>query len=47
LLREVLGSRQALNCPERIDWKACKQTKQEETEAAQDMRKAFKKFDIM
>lgn len=36
-----------LNCPLRIDWRACKQTVEEETKAANDMRKAFKKFDIM
>ena len=38
---------QVLNCPTRIDWRACKQTPEEEKQAATDMRKAFKPFDIM
>ena len=43
---EVLASTLILNLPERVDWKNCSSTKEEETAAAQNMRTAFQPFDF-
>lgn len=44
--REVLASENLLNLPGRIDWKDCKSSRQEETEARDAVRKIFKPFDF-
>jgi diadenosine tetraphosphate (Ap4A) HIT family hydrolase len=43
--RELLASPAILKCEEKIDWKACKVTKEEETRLTKDFREAFKPFD--
>jgi hypothetical protein len=35
-----------LNMPERVDWKNCKLTKEQETEHAQDFKEKFSAFDF-
>jgi hypothetical protein len=44
--RELLASESLLNCPDKVDWKECKATKEEETRWTQDMRRGFKPFDF-
>lgn len=44
--REVLASTLILNVPERVDWKRCSASKEEETVAAKDMRTHFEPFDF-
>ncbi len=39
--REVLAAPLVLNLPNQINWKSCLATKNEETKAAQEMRKNF------
>lgn len=43
--RELLASPSILRCEEKIDWKACKMSKEEETRLTKDFREAFKSFD--
>ena len=42
----MLASTLILNVPNRINWKSCVATKDEETKAALEMRKNFKPFDF-
>ena len=44
--REVLASKHLLNIEDRIDWKECKVSKEEEIEIANDFRKIFEPFDF-
>ena len=44
--REVLASPSVLNTPDRVDWKACKGTMEEEKQSATVFRKKFKPFDF-
>lgn len=44
--REVIASPLLLNIPDRIDWKACSMSKEEETQAAKAFRKMFQQFDF-
>lgn len=44
--REVLASPPLLDLPEKIDWKACTLSKEEETHLVQDFRTAFQPFDF-
>ena len=44
--REVLASPLLLNIPDRVDWKACSTSKEEETQAAKAFRKTFQPFDF-
>uniref|UniRef100_A0A2P2I4V1 CWF19-like protein 1 n=1 Tax=Hirondellea gigas TaxID=1518452 RepID=A0A2P2I4V1_9CRUS len=44
--REVLASKDLLNLPERVDWKDCMSSRQEETENRDNIRKIFKPFDF-
>lgn len=46
IIREVLASTLILNLPERVDWKNCSATKEEETVTAEGMRTGFKPFDF-
>ncbi|PIK44287.1 putative serine-protein kinase ATM [Apostichopus japonicus] len=43
--REVLAGRALLNMPDRVDWKNCKSSKEEEKNMADEFRSRFKKFD--
>lgn len=42
--REVIASAALLNCPERVDWRQCNLTKEQESKVAEAMRKRFKPF---
>ncbi len=44
--REVLASEHLLNAPDRVDWRTCAASKEDETAAAAAYRKAFKPFDF-
>jgi len=44
--REVLASRSVLNMPDRVDWKACSVSKEEETKLATSFRENFEPFDF-
>ena len=44
--REVLASTLILNVPERVDWKNCVGSKEEETSTALSMRTEFQPFDF-
>lgn len=44
--RDVLASREILDMPERVDWKACSLSKAEEALAAADFKETFKKYDF-
>eukprot|EP00794_Sanderia_malayensis_P016735 gene16735-18431_t len=44
--REVLASPELLNMPERVDWKACKVSKDEETSMTVNFRKKFSPYDF-
>ena len=41
-----MASVQLLNMPERVDWKACKLSRQEEETAAEDFRSQYEEFDF-
>eukprot|EP00123_Amoebidium_parasiticum_P001421 comp12500_c0_seq1/m.7457 comp12500_c0_seq1/g.7457 ORF comp12500_c0_seq1/g.7457 comp12500_c0_seq1/m.7457 type:complete len:626 (-) comp12500_c0_seq1:152-2029(-) len=43
--REVLGSALLLDCPQRVDWRECKQSQEEEAALAKNMRAKFSAFD--
>lgn len=40
-----MASELLLNCPERIDWKECVKSEEEEKQMALEFRKKFAKFD--
>lgn len=42
--RQVLAK--LLEIPERVDWKACTQTEDEEKKGAEDFKAAFREFDF-
>ena len=44
--REVLANPSLLNLPDRIDWKQCKQSRDEEIEWTNRFRKRFQEFDF-
>ncbi|XP_066985910.1 CWF19-like protein 1 isoform X2 [Macrobrachium rosenbergii] len=44
--REVLASASVLNVPERVDWRECKMSKDEETEQRNKMRSLFQPYDF-
>lgn len=44
--REVLACESLLNMPQRIEWKACSVSKEEETHMAAQFRKDFEEFDF-
>ena len=44
--REVLAGRSVLNMPDRVDWKACSVSKEEETKLANRFRENFEPFDF-
>ncbi|GAB6026563.1 hypothetical protein CHUAL_012979 [Chamberlinius hualienensis] len=44
--REVLASPPLLNVPDRVDWRACPLSKEEETRLCNTFRKAFEPFDF-
>lgn len=44
--RELLASEAILNCPEKVDWKQCKMSKEEEIECVKNLREGFKPFDF-
>ena len=44
--REVLASPELLNMPERVDWKVCSITKQQEISHAATFKDTFKKYDF-
>ena len=46
LCREVLAAEELLNMPERVDWKACKVSKETEIKMAVDFRNRFSPFDF-
>ena len=46
LNREVAASPALLNMPDRVDWKACKVSKDEETRMAAVFRKKFQPYDF-
>ena len=46
LSREALAGPSILNTPEKVDWKACKQSMDEEKATAAAFRKKFKPFDF-
>ena len=43
--REVLAHPTILNVPDRIDWKSCQLTKDEETTETKSFRAEFRSFD--
>jgi len=46
LYREVLASGPVLNMTDRVDWKACSVSKEQETKWANNMRENFEPFDF-
>ena len=44
--REVLACPEILNLPERVDWRPCSVSKDEETTMALEFRELFKPFDF-
>jgi len=44
--REVLASEAVLDLPDRVDWKNCKVSKEEETILTKAFRKRFQPFDF-
>ncbi|XP_048727502.1 CWF19-like protein 1 [Ostrea edulis] len=44
--REVMAGVQLLNMPERVDWKACKPTREQEEIYAEDFKNKFEQFDF-
>ncbi|GAV03045.1 hypothetical protein RvY_13528 [Ramazzottius varieornatus] len=44
--REVLAGRELLNMPDRVDWRECKASKEEETRMANNFKIAFKPYDF-
>lgn len=44
--RDVLASPQILNMTERVDWKACKVSKEREADQASDFKSVFSEFDF-
>ncbi|XP_076819990.1 CWF19-like protein 1 isoform X2 [Clavelina lepadiformis] len=44
--REALCSKSVLNMPDRIDWRSCATSRDQETKYAQNFRDFFKKFDF-
>lgn len=44
--REVLAHRDILNMPERVEWRNCPTTKEEEIEMLEDFRNNYKPFDF-
>ena len=44
--REVLASSLILNVPEKVDWKNCSASKEEEMVVVENMRKQFQPFDF-
>lgn len=44
--REVLASLPLLNKPDRVDWRDCKLTRDQEVMEANEFREAFEKFDF-
>lgn len=44
--RDVLASKPLLNLPDKVDWRACSQTAEEESKAASNFRELFKSFDF-
>lgn len=44
--REVLASSDLLDMPERVDWKACQLSQEEEMQQTKEFRKAFSSFDF-
>ena len=44
--REVLASPPILNVTERIDWRECKISKEEETELRNKIKEDFRRFDF-
>ncbi len=43
--RDVVASELLLNVPERVDWRECVMTQEEEKEMSIEFRNNFKKFD--
>ena len=43
--RELLASASFLKCEHKIDWKACKMSKEDETRLTKQFRESFKTFD--
>lgn len=44
--REVLAHEELLNCADRVDWKNCKTSREQETEETGRFRKIFQPFDF-
>lgn len=44
--REVLGEPAILNMPERVDWRSCKSSKEEESSMAAVFKEKFRAFDF-
>lgn len=44
--RELAASEPLLDVPDRVDWKQCKASKEEETRYTSNVRNAFKPFDF-
>lgn len=44
--REVLAHQELLDCPDRVDWKNCKTTREQEIEETGHFRKIFQPFDF-
>ncbi|GBM55601.1 CWF19-like protein 1 [Araneus ventricosus] len=44
--RMMLASKTILNVPDRVDWKECKMSPDEELRAAEDFRQSFKRYDF-
>ena len=43
--REALAHETILNMPERVDWRNCKSSKEEESQMTQKFREDFSKYD--
>ena len=46
LFRDVLAGENVLNMPDRVNWKSCKLSKEEEVIQAKMFRKRFQTFDF-
>lgn len=44
--RELLASEAVLDLPDKVDWRKCKASKEDETELTTSFRKAFEPFDF-
>jgi len=44
--REVMADERLLDMPERVDWKACSVSREEEVDMTKEMRNMFSQYDF-